>query len=243
MQKKNLHKEKVYKAIKSNYGDSIAFGPFKGMVYVQNSWGRYDLPSKVLGVYEYEVMKKLEKLFCDNINSDFIDIGAADGYYAVGFAYSGLARSVNAFEISSKRRKNLYFNAKNNNCNEKVNIHGKASLESLKKVLKKHDNNTIILIDIEGMEYDLLSEEMLRLIKNCHIIVELHPFLIVEGFKKEKQLLKRANAIFKVSKIYRGTYNPNQFECLNLFSDDERLLSLSEGRGKNPKWILLEPRI
>ena len=48
--------------------------------------------------------------------------------------------------------------------------------------------------------------------------------------------------VFNVSCIQRDYYNPNHFSELDDFSDEERLLAFSEGRPKNMKWLVLEPK-
>jgi len=45
-----------------------------------------------------------------------------------------------------------------------------------------------------------------------------------------------------VSFLQRETYEPNKFAELKEFSDDERLLACSEGRGENTRWMVLEPK-
>ena len=63
------------------------------------------------------------------------------------------------------------------------------------------------------------------------------------GSLGEKGLyIDMAKAKFNARLIEREVYAPNQFEELKEFSDDERLLALSEGREKNMQWLVMTRR-
>jgi len=115
-----------------------------------------------------------------------------------------------------------------------------ANAETLQQVMET-TKDAVILIDIEGAEYDFLDDAVLAMVKNCRVICELHPWLAKDGRRKEQELEARAKKIFRVSLLEREAYEPNKFAALAEFSDDERLLACSEGRGENTRWMLLEP--
>ena len=63
----------------------VLYGPFKGMTYPDStSIGSVWLP-KMLGIYESELHDILEEI-CSKNYSTIINIGAGEGYYAVGLA-------------------------------------------------------------------------------------------------------------------------------------------------------------
>lgn len=75
-------------------------GPFKGMQYGQIiSYGSV-LPPKILGFYESEISVVFQNLKCKKFDV-IIDIGSAEGYYAVGLARMNKAQLVYAFDINS----------------------------------------------------------------------------------------------------------------------------------------------
>jgi hypothetical protein len=84
-----------------------------------------------------------------------------------------------------------------------------------------------------------LSLKVLKVLKDCHIICELHKFY---GEKKYYDLIENSKKIFKTELIKRSSYNPSKFKELDSFSDDERLLALSEGRKSNQEWLILTPK-
>ena len=239
---KDVIKAKALKIVHDKYKNVISFGLFSGMKLSKNPWwGSYDQISKILGEYEKEVLEKLSYFLSLNKNSTFVDIGAADGFYAVGVAFKNLAKHTYAFEISQQGRSELKKNAILNQCYEKITILEKANKETLKKIYKEL-KNAVIIIDIEGSEYDLLDIDVLDLFKNSIVIIELHPNKIKNGKIRENELEENAKKYFKISKIYRDVYRPNSFKIFNELSDDERLLAFSEGRSRNPKWLVLEPK-
>jgi len=235
-------KEKVLKHLLRLHGERVAYGRFKGLKIRKDVWwGRYSLSSKILGVYEEHVLDALFDLQ-PSVNGPFVDIGAADGYFAIGAVVSGLCDTVYAYEISEKGRERLASNAAANGCAGKVRIEAEANFESLSALMKKHEQ-ALLLIDIEGCEFDLLDERMLDLLKSCSLIVELHPWMAENGYEKQRRLIDMAKAKFNARLIEREVYAPNQFEELKEFSDDERLLALSEGREKNMQWLVMTPKM
>ena len=65
-------------------GRIVLSGPFAGMKYVNQSVGSMWFP-KVLGTYELE-LASIIRGFCLARPPSVVDIGAAEGYYAVGVA-------------------------------------------------------------------------------------------------------------------------------------------------------------
>ena len=59
----------------------------------------------------------------------------------------------------------------------------------------------------------------------------------------QETLLSNVDKWFDARFIERKTYNPNEFEELLEFSDDERLLAFSEGRVKPIQWLVLTPKV
>lgn len=73
-------------------GGVVKYGPFKGLSLAKNNWwGGGDFGSMLLGLYEKEVLDFLFSERLDAVES-FVDVGAADGYYAIGMVRSGRAK-------------------------------------------------------------------------------------------------------------------------------------------------------
>ena len=234
-------KTKVFEILNERYRMVVAYGPFKGMKLNPNVWwSTNDLNTQMLGIYEQHVLEQIVT-FSEQGSKKFIDIGAADGYFCIGAAYGNLFESVSAFEISEDGQKRIVENAINNGCEEKVDVFGLANYDSLLDQLSGIKNSTI-LIDIEGDEFEFLSEKMLHLLKDQNIICELHPWRRETGYAQQDQLIDNAKIYFDVKIIKRDWYNPNQFFELDDLTDEERLIAVGEERKKNMKWLVLTPR-
>ena len=234
-------KNKVLNKIILEHGHQVAYGTFKGMKLSKNTyWSKNDIITHILGVYEKHVLKKIIE-FSKKGNYPFIDIGAADGYFAIGMAFSETFKKIYAFEIDEEGRRSLNRNIENNFCKDKVVVDIEANFETLKEIVDKN-KSAVILIDIEGSEFDLLDDNLLQLLSNCYIVCELHPTLSTNGFEKQNMLINNAKAFFDVSIIQRESYSPNKFSELNEFTDEERLIAFGEGRENNMNWLILEPK-
>src|SRR4051794_38235977 len=63
---------------------TVVGGPFEGMSYVGNSHGSAWCP-KILGTYEREIRSAVDEIAAREF-PNIVNIGAAEGYYAVGLA-------------------------------------------------------------------------------------------------------------------------------------------------------------
>lgn len=234
-------KRKVLTKLLAVHGPVVSAGPFRGMKLSTDPWwGGFDLISKILGNYEPHVVEHIIAIANEDIRT-FVDIGSADGYFPIGLTLNGIFQKAYAFEISPEARAKMRTSIEHNGCSEKIVIGEEANAGTLQKVIDTC-NETVTLIDIEGAEYDFLSEGVLSMLQNSYVICELHPWLAIDGDRKQQELISRASKFFSVSFLQRKSYEPNKFASLDEFSDDERLLACSEGRPKNMQWIALEPR-
>ena len=232
-------KNKAWQILKEKYGLTVAHGPFKGMELSNDVWwSRNDNITQILGIYEQHVLERLKSFSAEG--NRFVDIGAADGYFAIGMAYSKMYSEVFAFEIDPSGQDRIKKNAVRNQCSDIVSVFGEADYSSLEKLVCDSIKTTI-LIDIEGAEYKLLDDKMLTLLSSCYIICELHPFLVYDGYKLQNKLIEMAKQKFNVELIKRKNYSPNIFSELDNLSDEERLIAVGEGRAKNTSWLVLTP--
>lgn len=66
-----------------------------------------------MGLYEKEILKFIENIE-DGQFTNFIDIGTADGYYAVGILSTGKIQRSICFEETDKGREAIFTNWKKN---------------------------------------------------------------------------------------------------------------------------------
>ena len=80
----------------------------KGMIINEDQfWGQGDRSSKILGLYEKEIQDLIVSIQKDKNYSTFVDIGGADGFFAIGSLVNNLFEKCEVFEISKKGRNSI----------------------------------------------------------------------------------------------------------------------------------------
>jgi len=104
------------------------------MRYTNNSVGSAYLP-KLLGIYERELTECIEEA-CRLKFPVIIDIGAAEGYYAIGLAIRNPQAKIIAFEMEERGRAALKEMAKLNNVESRLEVHGRCEFQNLESAFK-----------------------------------------------------------------------------------------------------------
>ncbi len=232
----------ISKRFKKANGSSIIYGHFSDVKLPNSSfWNSIDHPSIILGLYEQEVIHFIvDSCLTKNINL-FVNIGAADGYYTVGLLKKKFVEKAICYELRKEGRDSILVNCELNNIDKsKIEIRGKASPDFYKD-LPDNLTRAVILIDIEGFEFELLTQDALRSIRDAIIIIELHPHLFENGEAEILKLVERAESIFNIDFINPGSRNPHDFSELNFLSDNDKWLLCSEGRAVRMNWMVLSP--
>lgn len=147
-------------------------GLFRGMRYAHVGPGMAVAP-KLLGTYEAELIP----VFAWAIRAGFariVNIGSAEGYYAVGLARALPEAKVEAFECDPHRQRQLARNAADNGVGARLRQHGLAGPGSLRGLLADAPE-PFLLVDIEGGERDLLDPAAVPELRHAWMLVELHP--------------------------------------------------------------------
>ena len=234
-------RQRLSAEINQKFDSTIAYGSFKGFKFAKNSWwSKHDRGSMILGLYEKEIIEIL--LNTSKERSVFIDIGAADGYYAVASVKAYFFNRSYCFEIEQKGRSVIRQNSILNGVAKKVIIFGEANKKSLLKIPKEDISNSVVLIDIEGFEFDFLDTNILNILKKSICIIELHDWFFEDGKKRLKELRKRASKNFHVSEFKLRSRDTSNIKELDLYSDNERWIICSEGRPRSMTWLRLDPK-
>lgn len=149
----------------------IAGGIFGGMRYVHTSVCGENIP-KWLGVYEIELRPALESLLSVPFTSIII-VGAAEGYYAVGCALLWPSADVTAFEATAAGRELLEQVTQMNGVTNRVRVRGVCNRELLLSAIDC-SQPTLIIMDVEGGEQELLGPGTSDAMSQSHVVVEIH---------------------------------------------------------------------
>lgn len=192
--------------------------------------------SKILGSYEMELHPVLSGLKGNNYQI-IIDIGCADGYYAVGLALMFPKAKVYAYDID---------NTVLELCKEVCRINNVENRVMLRNRIEKNDlfqfSNTIrglLICDCEGYESLLFDANVAQHLSNFDLIIETHDYKDLEIstiLKKVFAETHETSFIQSVGDIQKAKYyNFSELEGLSL---DERLEILKENRPTTMEWLI-----
>ena len=189
------------------------------------------------GTYELELFPIVRRIVHGNYDL-IVNIGAGEGYYAVGLlSLMPGARSV-AFETREKRRTRIDHLARRNGVSERLIVRGTATAESLQSVLHEA-RRPVVLCDIEGGEKALLDPGVVQGLRDTDILVEVHDFVDSSISQTLRTRFGESHEIEAISSRDRTLEDPAPLP----FGDDESMLWLvSERRPCQMNWLWLLAR-
>lgn len=111
---------------------TVRSGPFKGMRYPEGRSTGSALIPKILGCYERELHEVFEEV-CQQRYSAIVDIGCAEGYYAVGLAMRLQHANVYAFDTDRAARDLCREMARTNCVLDRLAVEGRCDSDALQK--------------------------------------------------------------------------------------------------------------
>src|SRR5580658_6886249 len=180
-------------------------GPFAGMRYVDESVEGAYIP-KLLGIYEIELAPEVESI-CQRKVGLIVDIGAAEGYYAVGLALRNPQAKIIAFEMNPAGQAALRQMSSLNKVSDRVEVRGKCEPADLVGALAD-SAQPVVFCDAEGYEGKLLDPQAVPALANAAVLVELHDF-IMPGVTED--LKKRFDATHRIKQIWSQPRSHLQF--------------------------------
>jgi hypothetical protein len=224
------------RAFVEDYGLQVRHGPLKGMFYLPGLEATSgDLVAKLLGAYEAELHPVLEQ-WVAAAPDRILDVGSAEGYYAVGLAHAMPGTTVYAYDIDQSARARCAQLAALNEATERVVIEGECTPQSLND---HPESGVALLSDCEGYERILLDPVIAPRLAGWRILVELHEFLD-EGITET--LRGRFAQTHDVEVIEGVERDGTAYEELAAIDDRTRRALLSENRPGAMRWMALTPR-
>ena len=233
------YRQELDELIISKTGLRVMGGPFRGLHLTNTvTWSDGDISPKLLGVYEKEVLDAISRLL-DNQYDAIINIGSADGYYAVGLARLIPDTPVYCYEINEAAHPVLKAVAQLNNVAERVVQLGACEPESLSEIAFKH-KRMLVVCDCEGYEKQLFADDQVKAaLAHSDIIIECHD---LDDPEITGEVLKNLMPSHFAQIVYSGARNPNVFGFLSDLHDRDRWLAVSEGRWKLMHWLVCEAK-
>jgi len=217
----------------------VKHGPFKGMRYPRpESVGSSILP-KLLGSYEHEIAPLMERLCCEQF-TEIVDIGCAEGYYAVGLAMRIEHAKVFAFDTDYDARRSCREMALLNHVSKRVAVGGLCDQKQL--LTLPLTKKALIVSDCEGYEKKLFTADSAHALRQHDILIEVHDFIdptISKHLQTAFQSTHRLTVYCSLPDVDK--VSQYGFEELALLSAEQRLSVLREGRECVMEWLHAEP--
>ena len=222
------------------FDNQVRYGPFRGLKLPERTrWGAGgDVGSMLLGLYEQELLQALQAL--PGTRSVLVDLGAANGYFGLGVLVNRLFEYSYCYERSPASREILREVAEDNGLAQRVSILGAAE-PGFWRSISHPLSDCVVMVDIEGGEFDLLDEAFFAAFRQSIVFVELHEWFYADGAERLARLRERASRTFAITELTTSARDLSVFPELSRLSDDDRWILCSEGRGRRMTWWRLEP--
>jgi hypothetical protein len=228
------------KKLKILLGDlTVRDGFMKGLKYPEfKSFGSSIFP-KLTGTYENELHQTFET-FGEKKYSCIVDIGCAEGYYAVGLASHFKNANIFAFDIDENAQKLCKEMSKLNKVEDRVFVRQECTRELLRELVGH--KKSLIISDCEGFERHFFVKQMINDLVNCDLIIELHPMNEKDVKNYLQELFKETHSI-----SYISSYDDKRkmFELGDQYkelSDLDKLKLVQEGRSFTMDWLIAKSK-
>jgi hypothetical protein len=229
--------EELTRTVFESTAASVARGPFKGMtICEQSSWYGGSILQKLLGVYEQDLHQAIEKIIAFR-PARIVNIGCAEGYYAVGLALRCSGVPILAIDSDRRAVDVCEAAAKANRVEAELLIECASELSASMRSIRRNERAAVI-VDCEGCERDFLSLDVSNM-ESSVLLIEAHEF-IQPGI--ESALNAKFSDTHSIEIILQGSRNPNEIAELQNVSEDLRWLAMSEGRPSAMRWMVAWPR-
>jgi hypothetical protein len=213
---------------------TVLGGPFKGMRYLTRARGSV-LLAKLLGTYEMELHEAIETAIAwapDVV----VDVGSAEGYYAVGLATKLSNASIYAFD-TDRYAQYLLRKLAAKNAVTNLTIGGLCTAERLQTTIQSA-KRPLIVCDCEGFEDQLLWLDAAPGLAKAMVVVELHE-AVVPGVAAK--LRDRFKATHHVEEIFARPRTARDLPTGVMLSESKAVRAIEEGRPAGMSWHVMKP--
>lgn len=215
-------------------GTTVYQGLLSGLKFLDHSSEGCHV-AKLLGTYEQPLQGPLEQLLNKGRYRKVLNIGCAEGYYAVGLARKMPEAISFAYDTDPRGREACKNLAIKNGVEDRVIIDKLFTPEEFSKF---SDQETLVLCDIEGAEIELLDPAIAPDLSKLDIIVESHECL-VPGVTE--LLIERFSATHDIRRI--DDSGMRSLEAMpawfNKLAHLDQLLCVWEWRSGPTPWLVM----
>ena len=211
-------------------GTKVQSGPFQGLDYAVSASEGARIP-RLLGCYEKTLHPIFERIIAAEPRL-VIDVGCAEGYYAVGLATRLLNATIWARDASEAAQVKCTELAELNGVAGRVKIGGELTHADFDICRAQH---TVVICDIEGAEAELMDPVQAKGLRRADILIEVHE----TGSEVSilETLEERFAETHEIQRVHRHATTDSLPDWMEGLSDMDRLLALWEWRSVPTPWL------
>ena len=233
-----LRSERLRKLIMGQSRGQVMAGPFAGMRYGDRAFGSMLIP-KLVGTYELELHHAVYERF-ERAYGRVVVAGAAEGYYAIGFALRIPGAQVVAFEASAAAREELASIAAMNGVGSRMTELGICDAPALSEALGD-GRRVLVICDLEGAEAALLDPRVVPGLRQADLIVETHDEFVPGVRELVAARFLGTHSVERVMQVARRAEDAKAIRTPASFRGALEQL-ISERRPAGIDWLLLDAR-
>ena len=214
-------------------GPRVMGGPFAGMVYESATEGSQI--ARLLGGYEAGLHPHLHAFVAEGLDC-LIDVGCAEGYYAVGMARMMPELTVYAYDINEKARAACANLAARNNVSDRVIIGGEFKPDGFEAYVGRR---ALVMVDAEGAELDILQPALSPALAGMNVIVETHDVFRPGTLAT---LMERFSPTHSITRVGQGQHPVDLPPWLLDLPQLDQLLAVWEWRLAETPWLVMRPK-
>lgn len=234
---KSLSPEEIHQMFSDGV---VRHGPFAGLRYAELTSVGSALYPKLLGSYESELHSWMHEV-CDAGYSEIIDVGCAEGYYAVGLAMRVPQAQIYAYDVWDGAQRLCAAFAEANCVAERVSVRPLFTADELRGIPIRHRG--LIVCDCEGGENDIFTPHTRGHFAAWDLLIETHDFLDITISTRLADLFRDTHDLRVVTSLddiqKAKTYDYPELTHLDLST---RRAILAEFRPTIMEWLFLTSR-
>lgn len=204
--------------------NTILNGPFKGVRYTADKITEATLVPKLVGSYEAQLHDIVEEVL-HKPYTDIIDIGCAEGYYAIGFAKRMPHTTVHCYDINVKDIETCKAIAALNGL---TNLTFNYACTGSTLINFSFKGKGLVFCDAEGFELELFSDAVIKSLARHDLIIEVHDIINPDI---SNTLYNRFKNTHSIRVVDNRNLNYSNYEGLENLSADEKEFAFFEHRG------------
>jgi hypothetical protein len=221
-------------------GQRVSHGPFEGIVFPKQHLPGSTLMPKLLGSYESELHEWMETLIASDYTA-VVNIGCAEGYYAIGMACRCPNAQVYAYDIDTLARRICSEMANLNGVSDRVHVGGFCDRAVLKSLAL--GRKALVLADCEGYERALFDSEMAQFLCQHDVIIETHDFVDINISVQMRNVFSATHEVCSVrSKDDIEKTHTYRYSELERYDVQTRRMMVAERRPAIMEWLVMTPK-